>query len=815
MKRKLYSILLLSFLCLSSAQASERTLLNHDWRFARGHAADASKDFNYGQALSFSKIAFIQEATLLQDDQWSRLSIPHTQKFKDEEWELIDLPHDWGMQAGYAQDQFKIKGYRKLGGRTPENSIGWYRKTFTVDAADKGNRFYLDFEGVFRDTQVWMNGIYLGRHESGYTGFSFDVTECLNYGEENVISVRVDATHSELWSYEGAGIYRNVWLVKSAPIHVPQFGTFVTSEIADEGGRAVVTAETEVLNSTFDKAQVKVRSTIKDAAGNVLAVSNDDVTVDGLETAVIKPRMTVENARVWSLEDPVLYKLQTEIISNGKVVDTYETRFGMRNIRFDADKGFFLNGKHVQIQGVCCHQDHAGVGIGVPDELNYWRVERLKDYGTNAYRPSHNPPTISVLDACDSLGMLVMDELRVLSSSDEGLTQLEFLIRRDRNHPSIILWCLGNEEPAIQGNQKGIDIVTRMIGIQRKLDPTRMSTAAMNGSWGEGFTLAVDVQGSNYFKIGNLDDIHQRFPKLPILLTEEASTLTTRGEYETLRENGIYQAYDREFPGWGASAQEWMRYVDARPFIGGAFVWTGFDYGGESITLYWPGVVSHFGILDYCGFAKDAFWYYKAWWTDEPVLHILPHWNREGLPASDSVDVHIYSNMEQVELFLNGKSLGKQKVDKYDIASYKVVYKPGKLEARGVRQGKKYKTVVETTGKPAALRLSAQNKSAIRGDRNDVAIVQVEVLDQAKRLVPTADQKIEFEVENGVILGVGNGHPSSQEPDNFGYVTSAYRNAFHGLAQVILKSDGSGKPIVLTAKSGGLTTAEMTIGIVE
>lgn len=814
MKKTLTLVVVFFAMCFAAQplKAEQRTLLNLDWRFAKGHAANPAEDFNYGQALSFSKIAFIQESTMLLADQQSRLSIPHTQRFKDEDWEKIDVPHDWGMQAEYGKDQFKVKGYRKLGGRSPENSVGWYRKSFNVDGSDKGNRFYLEFEGIFRDAQVWMNGIYLGRHESGYTGFMFDVTECLNYGEENVVSVRVDATHSELWSYEGAGIYRNVWLIKTAPVHVPMYGTFVTYKVGNEGGKAVVKTQTEVKNTTFSSVAANLRSTIKDAEGKTVATKVTPVNIPGLETAVVTPEVIVNDAKVWSLENPVLYKLISEVIIDGDVVDTYETRFGMRNIHFDANQGFFLNGKHVQVQGVCCHQDHAGVGIAVPDELNYWRVKRLKDYGTNAYRASHNPPTKAVLDACDSLGMLAMDELRVLSSSDEGLTQLEYLIRRDRNHPSVFIWCLGNEEPAIQGNEKGKDIVTRMIGVQRKLDPTRLSTAAMNGSWGEGFSLAVDVQGSNYYKIGNLDDVHKKLPNLPVLLTEEASTLTTRGEYETVAEKGFHQSYDRDYPGWGSSAQEWMRYVAERPYIGGGFVWTGFDYGGESIAHYWPGVVSHFGILDYCGFAKDAFWYYKAWWTDEPVLHILPHWNREGLP-SDSVEVNIYSNMDQVELFLNGKSLGKKKLGKYDIASYNVKYQPGKLEAKGVRDGKKYNAVVETTGEATELRLSAMNKGTIRGDRNDVAIVQVEVLDSKGRLVPTASDKINFKAENGVIIGVGNGHPSSHEPDNFGYTDAAYRNAFHGLAQVIVKSDGSGRPIVLTARSADLAGAEMKINL--
>lgn len=816
MNQKLKLTLLLFIFLFSNLSADERVRIqmNHDWLFAKGHASDPSKDFNYGQALSFSKVAFIQESTMLLADQRSRLSIPHTQDFKDEEWEKIDIPHDWGMREGFAEDQFKVKGYRTFGGRSPENSIGWYRKHFSINEPDNGSRFYLEFEGIFRDAQVWMNGIYLGRHESGYTGFSFDVTECINYESDNVISVRVDATHSELWSYEGAGIYRNVWLIKTAPVHIPQWGTFVTSQIGNEGGKAVVTAQTEVQNTTTDGVKVEVRSTIKESNGKIVARKSDVLEVKALDVSVVSPQLEIENGKVWSLENPVLYTLTSEIVLNGKVVDVYDTRFGMRNIHFDPDKGFFLNGKHVFIQGVCCHQDHAGVGIAVPDALNFWRIKRLQDYGVNAYRASHNPPTVSVLDACDSLGMLVMDELRVLSSSDEGLSQMESVIRRDRNHPSVFIWCLGNEEPAIQGSEKGRKIAKRMMEIQRKLDPTRLSTAAMNGSWGTGFSLAVDVQGSNYYKIGDLDKVHQDLPKLPALLTEEASTLTTRGEYATVAEKGFHQAYDRDYPGWGSSAEEWMRYADARPYIGGAFVWTGFDYGGESVAHYWPGVVSHFGILDYCGFEKDAYWYYKAWWTQEPVLHILPHWNREGLP-NDTVDVHIYSNMDEVELFLNGKSLGKQQINKFDIAKYKVLYKKGKLEAKGTRNGRKYTVMVETTNAPSAIRLANQNGTTVKGDRNDVAIVRVEVLDDKRRLVPTASNKIIFEVENGIILGVGNGHPSSHEPDNFGYADKVYRNVFHGLAQVIIKSDGSGKPVILKAVSDGLRGHNLEIAIIE
>lgn len=814
MNRLLLTVfLLLPVLCANAQSQREKVLLNQDWRFAKGHAANPEKDFNYGRALSFSKIAFLQESTLLNADQESRVRIPHTQSFDDSKWDSITLPHDWGMALDYDKEQFKVKGYRKLGGRSPENSVGWYRKTFRP-ALLKGCRYTLEFEGIFRDAQVWMNGVYLGRGESGYVPLLFDVTECLNYAPdaENVISVRVDATHSELWSYEGAGIYRNVWLTRTAPVSVPQWGTFVSSDVNLDTKEARVKAQVEVTNQSGASSAVVVRNTIVDSRGKEVAAVEAPLTVQTLETETSETAMTVPEADLWSLETPVVYTLRTDIVADGKLVDSYDTPFGIRSIRFDADEGFFLNGKRVQIQGVCCHQDHACVGIAVPDRLNSWRIAKLKEFGVNAYRASHNPPTEAVLNACDTLGMLVMDEMRMLSSSDEGLNQMKTIIRRDRNHPSVIIWCLGNEEPAIQGNEKGKMIVERMKAIQHKLDPTRLCTAAMNGSWGEGFTYAVDVQGSNYFHIGNMDAVHKKFPDLPSLFTEEASTVMTRGIYQTDPARGFHQAYDRDHPGWGATAQEWMRYVDTRKYIGGAFVWTGFDYGGESVMHYWPGVVSHFGILDYCGFPKDAYWYYKSWWKQEPVLHILPHWNGIG---TDSVDVHLYTNMEEVELFLNGKSLGKKQLQKYDIPAWRVKYVQGKLTAKGKKDGKKYLETMITTGKSASLQIVSETGTRMAGDGNDVAVLTVKVLDEKGRLVPTAEDSVRFGIKNGRILGVGNGHPSSHERDQFRPGEEVSRNAFGGYVQLIIASDRSGRPVELTAQSDGLKEDTIQIQVTE
>jgi beta-galactosidase len=806
---RLFLLLFLAFFASVNAQNQrERILLNSDWRFAKGHAANPAKDFNFGLSLSFTKTAFLQEATLLDAGQESKLYTPHTQQYDDSKWEKIVLPHDWAMRLGYGKEQLKVKGYRTISGRSPENSVGWYRKTFKLKTV-KGSRYFLEFEGVFRDAQIWINGVYLGSNESGYVPFSFDVTEVLNYGDavENVITVRADATQSELWSYEGAGIYRNVWLTRTSSVFIPQYGTYVTCKIAEQGGDAVVSAQVEVSNQTDKNVAVTVHQKIYDNLGTLVASASEKLNVTQIETSKIATSMTVKNAKMWSLESPVRYRLFTEIEVAGKVIDAVSTRFGIRTIRFDANEGFFLNGKRVQIQGACMHQDHACVGTAVPERLNYWRIAKLKEFGVNAYRASHNPPTTSVLEACDSLGMLVMDEIRLMNSSTVGLSQLETVIRRDRNHPSIIIWSMGNEENAIQGSEKGRLVAERMRNVLRKIDDTRPVTVAMNGAWGKGFSLAVDVQGSNYFKIGNIDRVHKDLPNLPILLSEEGSTVTTRGIYETNAAKGFHQAYDRDVPGWGATAQKWMRYVDQRKFIAGAFIWTGFDYGGESVQHYWPGVVSHFGIMDYCGFPKDAYWYYKAQWTNEPVLHILPHWNKEGLPKSDSVDVHLYTNMDEVELFLNGKSLGKKTVGKFDVPAFRVRYAAGKLLAKGNKNNVKYSTLVETTDVPSELQIIPETGTQIKNDGQDISILTIKVLDKKGRLVPTASNKLNFAIENGTILGVGNGHPSSHEPDNFAAGEAVYRNAFGGLAQVIVKGDGTGKPVNITVTSDGLKNA--------
>src|SRR6185369_249302 len=435
----------------------------------------------------------------------------------------------------------------------------------------------------------------------------------------------------------------------------------------------------------------------------------------------------------------------------GRPVDRDETTFGVRTVSFDADKGFFLNGKRVEIKGTCNHQDHAGVGAALPDRLQYFRIEKLKEMGSNAYRTSHNPPTPELLDACDKLGMLVMDETRMMSSNPEGLSQLQRLVRRDRNHPCVFIWSLGNEERE-QGTERGARIVSTMKRLVKSIDPTRLVTVAMNGRWGTGISSVLDVQGCNYYD-GEIDAFHKKFPQQPMIGSETASTVCTRGIYENDKEKGYVSAYDVNRPSWGATAETWWKIYDQRQFQAGGFVWTGFDYRGEPTPYAWPCISSHFGIMDTCGFPKDNYYYYRAWWSGEPTLHIFPHWNWSGKEGKE-IEVWSHSNHDEVELFLNNQSLGRQKVQKNTHLMWKVKYSPGVLSAKGFRNGREVATTkIETTDPAAGILLSA-DRTSINADSEDVAIVTVAVVDAKGRVVPIADNEINFEVgPNARIIG--------------------------------------------------------------
>lgn len=800
----------------------ERLLLDFGWRFHLGDADDAKKDFDFGAASSFSKSGrlFAASRANFDDSQWREVDLPH-------DW-AVELPFDDGSQLPPDERRDHIShGCKPLGRAYPATSIGWYRRVFEIPANDAGRRISLEFDGVYRDAIFVLNGHYLGRNFSGYAPARYDVTDFVNFGGKNYLVVRVDATENEGWFYEGAGIYRHVWLEKTHPIHVAPGTAFASADVG--GDRAIVTTVVEIANESDAPQSCAISFAIQDDSGIVRAgAESTPTTIPAWSRKEIRHELTVLNPKLWSLETPVLYKLLTTIQSSGAEIERHETPFGIRTIRFDANEGFFLNGKHVPIRGTCNHQDHAGVGAALPDRLQTYRIERLKEMGCNAYRTSHNPPTPELLDACDRMGMLVMDETRMMDASPEALSQLERMVRRDRNHPCVILWSIGNEEPE-QGTERGARIATTMKRLVRDLDPTRPITEAMNGSWGKGLSAVVDVQGFNYEKIGErggltVDKYHETFPTKPCVGSEEASTFSTRGIYENDKVRGYMSAYDVNAPDYGTVSEEWVRFFSARPWLAGAFVWTGFDYRGEPSPYAWPCISSHFGIMDTCGFPKDNYFYYQAWWTEKPVLHILPHWNWQGLDAKE-ISVWVHSNCDEVELLLNGERIGRKEMTRLSHLEWTVPFQAGTLAARGYKNGELVaRASVETTGAPSQIKLAA-DRSQINADGSDVSVITVSVHDAQGRLVPDTDNEISFEISGpGRIIGVGNGNPSDHSADRpMPPYTKASRKVFGGLAQVIVQSAGGeigparylrsqqAGEIQLTASAAGLAVAKLSI----
>jgi beta-galactosidase len=739
---------------LRDSEAAEPVTRNREdfdtgWRFAFGNPSDPSKDFNFGTGF-FSYLAKAGYG-----------DGPAAPEFDDRAWRQINLPHDWAVEAPFDSLGSSSHGFKAIGRSFPEASVGWYRKIFAVPQADLGRRISIEFDGVFRDSQVWVNGFYLGRHSSGYTSFQYDLTDYLNHGASNVLVVRVDAKLEEGWFYEGAGIYRHVHLLGTSPLHVAPWGTFVTTTVAPEGARVSVT--TDVANDGRAAAQFKIEQTVLDGEGRlVTSVGETGLILAAGGTREYSSNLEVANPRLWSLEAPNLYRLVTTIHEGLAVVDRYETPFGIRTIRFDPDQGFFLNGKRLEIKGVNNHQDFAGVGVAIPDSLEEYRIRRLKEFGVNAWRCAHNPPSPEFLDACDRMGILVVDENRLMGVNPSQLDPLEAMIRRDRNHPSVVLWSLGNEEWAIEGNIKGARIASTMQAVVQRMDPTRRITAANSGGWG-GISSVIDVVGYNYIQQSNPDEQHAKNPNQPGVGTEESSTQGTRGVFVDDRVHVHLAPLERGDSG-GNSEKGWQYYVK-RPFIAGLFYWTGFDYRGEPTPFGWPAISSQFGLLDTCGFSKDSSYYLKAWWTEQPVLHLATHWNwpgREGLP----INVICYGNSSEVELKLNGRSFGRQEMPVNGHLEWRVPYVPGRLEAIGYRNGAvAAQTFVETTDAPSAVRLDA-DRPELNANGTDTIAIAIRVVDGRGRTVPTAGNRVLFGIEGpGRIIGVGNGDPGCHEAD--------------------------------------------------
>jgi beta-galactosidase len=723
------------------------------------------------------------------------------------DWKEVNLPHDWAVEGTFVNDN--SLGSQPAGNGYLPTGIGFYRKEFEIPESDKGQKISIEFDGIFRNSTVWVNGHLLGNHQSGYIPSNYDLTDVLRYGKEgkNVVLVKVDASEYEGWWYEGAGIYRHVWLVKTDRLHVARFGTYVTTPVIS-AEEASVSIKTTLKNEYKTAKNVTLVSKIVDKKGFVLDTKTSTLSIQSFDQAEVSQTSAIKKPLLWSPETPNLYKVLTEVSENGNIIDSYETTFGVRTVEINRN-GVFLNGKLCPVKGTCNHQDFAGIGVALPDKINWYKLKLLKEMGSNGYRCSHHPPTPEQLDMCDSLGLLVLDENRFLSSSDEGLKDLTTMVYRDRNHPSIFMLSMENEE-GIQGTVTGTRILETLVATTHQIDPSRKVTAAMNHARNDGgYADVLDVVGYNYGdkQLAYVKD-KEAHPERVMFCTEGTSFVSTRGEYITNWSKGYTSNSIIVKPDWGPYPGEDWADIVKYPYLGGLFVWTGFDYRGEPTPFSWPCVSSHFGIMDVCGFPKDGYYAYKAAWGNEPVVHIFPHWNWPG-KEGDSIKIHCYTNCEEVELFLNGRSVGKQTAIPYKKLIWGLIYKPGKLEARGYKGGKVIiKDVVETTTSPAQIALNSDVQT-LKADGCDVAIIKVAIKDDHGRIVPTANNLVKFSIEGpGKIIGTGNGNPTSKEPDK-----ASQRMAFNGYCLVLVQSEKRAGEIRLKASSETLTGKDFVLKV--
>jgi beta-galactosidase len=762
----------------------EQLLFDFGWKFQLGNGTDPAKDLGFGNTQEdFSKTGNFKFARVGYDDS---------------KWRSLSLPHDWAVELPFVwDDTLAPHGYKPLGRRYPETSVGWYRREFDIPASDAGRRVEVEFDGAFRDVFIFVNGCFIGRNDNGYAPFRFDITDFLAVGQKNCIVARVDASFGDGWFYEGAGIYRHVWLTKSDPLHLGKWESYVRPKATD--GEAVnLELATVVVNESGDLEKATVSWQILDAAGKTMATAEAPAQVIDVEGKVgFAASAKLSSPALWSVETPNLYTAIVTVKTGDKVRDAERITFGVRFVRFDADHGFFLNGQPLKIQGTCNHQDHAGVGAAVPDRLQAYRIAVLQGMGCNAVRTSHNMPTPELVEVCDRMGMMMMCETRQMSSSPEGMAQLEMMIKRYRNSPSIIIWSIGNEEWHLQNDQaeEGAKIAATMVRHCHELDPTRVVGAAVNGDNEKGDSDPLDIVGFNYV-MKFPDNFHKEHPTRPIYGSETASTISQRGCYQTDKLRNTLSAYDVNHTEWSQLAEEWWTFYATREWEAGGFAWTGFDYRGEPTPYGWPSINSNFGIVDTCGFPKDNFFYYKSWWTKEPVMHLFPHWTWAGREGEE-IPVWVHSNLDEVELFLNGKSLGRQKVARLSHVEWKVRYEAGAIEAHGWKDGKLVLTEKrETTGEIVAVRLTP-NRMTIDADGGDVVVLTVDALDAAGRALPTAQNMINFKVTgDGALIGVGNGDSNCHESDK-----EPRRSLFNGLAQVIVQSTKTAGTITIEAST--------------
>ncbi len=747
-------------------------------------------------------------------------TVPETSMdLNDTTWRVVQLPHDYVVEGAYDRRAHESHGFLPV-------YPAWYRKHFHLAAGDAGQSVWIDFEGVYRDAHVYLNGQFLGRHQGGYTPFRLDLGKAARYGAENVLAVYVNPTEFEGWWYEGGGIYRHVWLNVADPVHVQPWGVYVVSKVHDALGRpsADLMIQTNIVNESAMPQTCSIITSVLGPQGQVLAKRSGNATISAGGVSEIHQTVNLSQASLWSLEQRNLYMLTTAVYRGGVMVDLHRQRFGIRQLRFDSAHGFFLNERHVELKGTCNHQDFLGVGIGVPDSLWYWRIRKLKEIGCNAISCAHSVMPQALYDACDELGVLVVAENRRLGDRYGPKTHpgdpykntehVATLILSGRNHPSIIIWSLCNEEYMVQDTRYGKTVLSALMKAVHQYDQTRPITCAMNGGPGKagatgwdsdadlqklrGFEAVEDLQGCNTDPF-SYDRFHKTYPSVRMFGSEIGAMTSDRGVYKTDIAAGYVSAYH------GDPEKAW-RAIATRPFMAGGFVWTGCDFRGEPVPCGWPGISSHFGLLDTCCFPKDAAMYYKAWWGDRPLVHLLPHWNWRG-HEGQSIRVWCYSNCDAVELHVNGVSLGRKSMPRFGHIQWLVDYVPGSIQAFGYQHGALVaQHRIETTGAPAALRLVPDRKTLI-ADGQDIVPIAASVVDSAGRLVPTANNKIHFSIAGaGDNAGVGNGDPCCHEPNQ-----APYRSAFNGLCMVLARAAQKEGLIHVTATARGLTPATVRL----
>lgn len=782
--------------------------------------------------------------------------------FDDNDWRQLNLPHDWAIEGEFSKDNPSGTG----GGALP-GGIGWYRKTFVADETYAGKKVFIDFDGVYMNSEVFINGVSLGKRPYGYISFRYDLTPYLKIGEENVIAVKVDNQEqpNSRW-YSGCGIYRNVWLTVTNPIHVDLWGTYVTTpQVSDK--EATVSVCTSIKNEGAVDAEVKVVSSLLDAEGNLVGETTSVLPISKDSVGTYQQTMKVDSPILWSVNNPYLYTLETEVWADGKLVDTYETTTGIRSFEFSAEKGFVLNGEQVKIKGVCMHHDLGCLGAAVNTRAIERQLEILQEMGCNGIRCSHNPPAPELLQLCDEMGFIVMDETfdmwrKKKTRYDYSLyfnewheRDLTDLMLRDRNHPSIFMWSIGNEVLeqwsdanadtlsleeanmilnfghsaemlAKEGSEMSVNslLTKKLADMTRALDPTRPVTAGCNepNPYNHLFASgALDIIGFNYH-----DDwfmgVPKKFPGKPFIVTESVSSLMTRGYYKMPSDKPILcperwdkpyydpsfscSSYDHCRAPWGSHHENTLRLVSENDFISGQYIWTGFDYIGEPTPYGWPARSSYFGIVDLAGFPKDIYYMYQSQWTDKDVLHLFPHWNWE---EGQEIDLWAYFNhADEVELFVNGRSQGVRTMpdDKYHVV-WRVKYEPGTIKAVSRKDGKVVmEKEIHTAGEPAQIRLSA-DRSEIQADGTDLSFITVEIVDKDGNLCPNANNLVNFDVQGAAfIAGVDNGNQTSMES-----FKAPHRKAFYGKCLVVLQNNGDRGDIQLNAVSEGLEKAMLNI----